>query len=137
MKARRVVVTGVGAVTPIGTGAQRLWEGVRNGTSGVRMITRFDTSQIPTTVAAEIRGFDPLDFFDAKLARRMDRFAHLGLASADLALQDACLSLNHNQLHERIGVTIGTALGGVAGAEKQHEEYVRHGLMKYARADAE
>ncbi len=128
MEARRVVVTGVGAVTPIGTGVRGLWEGVRKGTSGVRTITRFDTSQIPTTVAAEIHDFNPLDFFDAKLARRMDRFAHLGLASADLALEDAGLSLNHNRLHERVGVTIGTALGGVAGAEKQHEEYVRHGL---------
>jgi 3-oxoacyl-[acyl-carrier-protein] synthase II len=128
MKPRRVVVTGIGAVTPIGTGAAGLWKGVQNGASGVKTISRFDTSQIPTTVAAEIDDFDPLDFFDAKLARRMDRFAHLALASADLALRDADLSLNRNELHERIGVTIGTALGGVAGAEKQHEEYVRHGL---------
>lgn len=128
MNPRRIVVTGIGAVTPIGTGADGLWEGVRNGASGVRTITRFDTSQIPTTVAAEIDDFDPLDFFEAKLARRMDRFAQLALASADLALRDADLSLDRNGLHRRIGVTIGTALGGVAGAEKQHEEYVRHGL---------
>ncbi len=125
---RRVVVTGVGAVTPIGIGAKGLWEGVCAGRSGIRTITRFDTSQISTKVAAEIERFDPLDYLDGKIARRLDRFAQLGLVAADLALDDAGLRLTPDVLHENIGVTIGTALGGVAGAERQHEQYMKRGL---------
>ncbi len=128
MSTRRVVVTGIGAVTPIGRGKDGLWEGVQNGKTGVVEISRFDTSQIQTKVAAQIDDFDPLDYFDAKLARRMDRFAQLGLAACDLAIKDSGLHIGANGSSERTGVTMGTALGGVAGAEKQHEQYVRSGL---------
>ena len=128
MQDRRVVVTGIGALTPIGHGKDGLWEGARNGRSGVRTITRFDTSQIQTKVAAQIEDFDPLNHFDTKLARRMDRFAQLGLASCDMAIQDARLPFDPKRPNERIGVTMGTALGGIAGAERQHEEYVKNGL---------
>ncbi|MGB2868170.1 MAG: beta-ketoacyl-[acyl-carrier-protein] synthase family protein [Bacteroidota bacterium] len=128
MNARRVVVTGIGALTPIGHGKDGLWEGARSGRSGVRPITRFGTSQIRTTVAAQIDDFDPLDHFDTKLARRMDRFAQLGLAACDMAVEDARLAFDPKRPNERIGVTMGTALGGIAGAERQHEEYVRNGL---------
>lgn len=128
MERRRVVVTGIGAITPIGHGKDGLWEGVRTAKSGVKTITRFDTSQIQTKVAAQIDDFDPLDHFDAKLARRMDRFAQLALAAAEMARQDAGLHLDPKTLNPRIGVTIGTALGGVAGAERQHEKYIKDGL---------
>jgi len=128
MERKRVVVTGIGAVTPIGHGKDGFWDGARSGRSGVRAISRFDTSQIQTKVAAEITDFDPLEFFDAKLARRMDRFAQLGMAAADMAVSDAGLSLNPGELHTRYGVTMGTALGGVAGAERQHETYMQKGL---------
>lgn len=128
MEQRRVVVTGIGAITPIGHGKEGLWDGVKSGRSGTKTISRFDTSQIQTKVAAQIDDFDPLNHFDAKLARRMDRFAQLGLAAADMAIQDARLRLDPKAPSPRIGVTIGTALGGVAGAERQHEKYLKDGL---------
>jgi 3-oxoacyl-[acyl-carrier-protein] synthase II len=128
MDRRRVVVTGIGAITPIGHGKDGLWEGVHQGRSGVVNITRFDTSQIQTKVAAQIDDFDPLDHFDAKLARRMDRFAQLGLAACEMAMKDSSLSTNKNSAGERTGVTMGTALGGISGAERQHEQYVKAGL---------
>jgi len=128
MERRRVVVTGIGALTPIGHGADGLWSGVREGRCGIRVIDRFDTSQVSTKVAAQIEDFDPLAHFEPKLARRLDRFAQLALAACDMALQDARLTLDAKSPNDRIGVTMGTALGGIAGAEKQHENYVRDGL---------
>jgi len=132
MGLRRVVVTGIGAVTPIGHGKDGLWSGIKSGKSGVRTIDRFDTSQIQSKVAAQIDDFDPLNFFDSKLARRMDRFAQLALAACDMALQDSRLPHDPKQPNSRIGVTIGTALGGVAGAERQHEVYMKNGLRSVA-----
>lgn len=128
MERRRVVVTGIGAVTPIGHGKEGLWEGARQGKSGVKTIERFDTSQIQSKVAGQIDDFDPLNHFEAKLARRMDRFAQLGLAACDMAILDARLKTDAKNPKSRVGVTIGTALGGVAGAERQHEAYLKNGL---------
>jgi 3-oxoacyl-[acyl-carrier-protein] synthase II len=128
MECRRVVVTGIGAITPIGHGKDGLWDGVRKGRSGVVNINRFDTSQIHTKVAAQIDDFNPLDHFDAKLVRRMDRFAQLGLAACEMAIKDSSLQPDKNGTGERTGVTMGTALGGISGAERQHEQYVRAGL---------
>jgi 3-oxoacyl-[acyl-carrier-protein] synthase II len=128
MERRRVVITGLGALTPIGHGKDGLWGGVKKGKTGIRTVTRFDTSQIKTKVAGEIDDFDPLNFFDAKSARRMDRFAQLALAGAGMAIDDAGLSFDAKKPQERIGVTFGTALGGVAGAERQHERYVKDGI---------
>jgi 3-oxoacyl-[acyl-carrier-protein] synthase II len=123
-----VVITGIGAITPIGHGKEGLWEGVREGRSGVVEISRFDTSQIQTKVAAQIDDFNPLDHFDSKLVRRMDRFAQLGLAACDMAIKDSSLKIDKNTSGERTGVTMGTALGGISGAERQHEQYVKAGL---------
>src|SRR5512140_2762771 len=125
MDRRRVVVTGIGAITPIGHGKDGLWKGIREGRTGVVKISRFDTSQIQTKVAAQIDDFDPLNYFDAKLARRMDRFAQLGLAACDMAIQDSGLAYKSNGSSDRSGVTMGTALGGISGAERQHELYVK------------
>jgi len=125
---RRVVVTGIGAITPIGHGAVGLWNGVREGKSGVQTVDRFDTSQIRTTVAAQINDFDPLEYLEAKTARRLDRFAQLALAACELSLLDANLRPDRGSPDHRIGVTMGTALGGVAGAEREHERYLSGGL---------
>ena len=125
---RRVVVTGVGAITPIGHGKDGLWQGARSGKSGIKPIRNFDTSQMRTVVAGEIYDFDPQAFFDTKLIRRMDRFAQFALAATSLALQDAGLPYDPKQPNSRIGVTIGTALGGVAGAEKQHKAFLQNGI---------
>lgn len=128
MARRRVVVTGIGAVTPIGHGKEGLWEGARSGKNGVKPINRFDTSQINVKVAAQIDDFDPLNHFDAKLARRMDRFAQMALAATDMAIDDAGLKPDPKHPNPRAGVTMGTALGGVSGAERQHETYMKEGL---------
>jgi 3-oxoacyl-[acyl-carrier-protein] synthase II len=125
---RRVVVTGIGAVTPIGHGAEGLWQGVRGSRCGIKTIDRFPTDDIKTTVAAQIDDFDPLEYFDAKLARRMDRFAQMAVAGCDMALQDAGLVMDRSRPNPRVGVTMGTALGGVAGAEREHEKYLQQGI---------
>jgi 3-oxoacyl-[acyl-carrier-protein] synthase II len=125
MTAHRVAITGIGAITPIGVGVERLWEGVRQGESAIRTITRFDTTGISSKVAAEIC-FDPLDHMKPKRARRLDRFSQFALVSAQMALADAALQASE-AVAAGAGIYIGSALGGVAFAETQHELYVRQG----------
>lgn len=123
---RRVVITGIGAITPIGSGSAGLWHGVQRGVSAVRRITRFDPSPFPSRIAAEVDGFDPRDFMDARRARRLDRFSQFGLAASILAVEDARLPLNGDRDH--IGVYLGSALGGVAYAEEQHAAFIGSGI---------
>jgi 3-oxoacyl-[acyl-carrier-protein] synthase II len=125
MMRRRVAITGIGAVTPIGRCVEGLWAGVRRGTSAVRAITRFDPSCFSSRVAAEIE-FEPLDYMTAKRARRLDRFSQFALVSAQMALEDGGFSAQEASA-AGAGIYIGSALGGVAFAEEQHERYVRHG----------
>ena len=127
MDRRRVVITGLGAVTPIGIGKEELWQGVLQGRRGGRRITRFDPTPYPSQVAAEVDNFDPLDYLDAKRARRLDRFSQFGLAAAQMAIADARLDLERVE-RERVGVYIGSALGGIAYAEAQHSDFVVEGL---------
>ncbi len=126
---RRVVVTGLGVISAIGVGADALWQGVLEGRRGVRRITRFDPSPFPSQVAAEVDAdlFDPLDYMDAKRARRLDRFSQFALAASRMAVDDARLDLERED-RGRVGVFLGSALGGVAYAEEQHGAYVAHGL---------
>lgn len=124
----RVAITGIGAVTPIGTGVEQLWSGVRSGTSAVRTITRFDTEGIPSKVAAEVC-FDPLDHMSPKRARRLDRFSQFALVSSQMALADARIEAT-DCAADGAGIYIGSALGGVAFAEQQHEMFIRHGPQK-------
>ncbi|HEV8638195.1 MAG TPA: beta-ketoacyl-[acyl-carrier-protein] synthase family protein [Chloroflexota bacterium] len=124
---RRVVVTGIGAVTPVGIGRDGLWDGLRRGASAVRPITRFDPAPFRSQVAAEIGHFDPLDYLEARRARRLDRFAQLALASARQAFDDAGLAPGRF-CPERVGVYLGSALGGVAFAEAQHVRFLRDGI---------
>ncbi len=128
MATRRVVVTGIGAITPIGHGKDGLWEGAASGKSGIKELTRFDHSHLDVKVAGEVDDFDPLDHFDAKSARRMDPFAQYALAASDMAIRDAALPYDVGRPNPRIGVTMGTALGGVASAEKQHEKFLHQGI---------
>jgi 3-oxoacyl-[acyl-carrier-protein] synthase II len=124
---RRVVITGIGAVTPIGTGRAGLWQGVQAGRSAVRRITRFDPAPFSSQVAAEVSDFNVLDFIDARRARRLDRFAQFALVSGRLALADAGLEITTDR-SETTGVYIGSALGGVAYAEEQHASFLNGGL---------
>jgi 3-oxoacyl-[acyl-carrier-protein] synthase II len=121
------VITGIGAVTPIGTGRAGLWRGVQAGRSAVRRITRFDPAPFSSQIAAEVHHFDVLDFVDARRARRLDRFAQFALASGRLALEDAGLEITADR-SETTGVYIGSALGGVAYAEEQHASFLNGGL---------
>ncbi len=126
MQARRVVITGIGAVTPIGTGAAGLWAGLEARASAVREITRFDPAPFRSRIAAEIPDFRPQDHLDAKRARRLDRFSQLAVASARLALTDAELQTERED-RDRIGAMMGSALGGVAYAEAQVPKYLAEG----------
>src|SRR5213594_3113131 len=123
---RRVVITGVGAVTPIGTAADGLWSGLQARTSAVRTITRFDPTPFRSRIAAEIPDFRPQDHLDAKRARRLDRFSQLAVASARLALADAELEPERED-RDRMGAMMGSALGGVALAEAQVPKYLADG----------
>lgn len=121
------MITGIGAITPIGHGARGLWRGVVAGTSAVDGITRFDPSQFRSQLAAEVRDFDPLDFMDKRTARRLDRFAQLGIAAARQSVDDAGLSVKAID-HSRSGVSIGSALGGVPSAEERHAAFLAEGV---------
>src|SRR5205809_949565 len=123
---RRVVITGVGAVTPIGTGADGLWAGLAARSSAVREITRFDPAPFRSRIAAEIPDFRPQDHLDAKRAKRLDRFSQLAVTSARFALSDAALDPAHED-RDRIGAMMGSALGGVAFAESQVERFRTEG----------
>jgi 3-oxoacyl-[acyl-carrier-protein] synthase II len=127
MKERKVVITGLGPVTPIGIGIDALWDSVRAGRSGIRRITRFDPSAFRSQVAGEVIGFDATEYMDAKRARRLDRYSQFAVAAARLAVEDAGLNLDAVD-RERMGVCIGSALGGVAFAESQYGRYHEAGL---------
>jgi 3-oxoacyl-[acyl-carrier-protein] synthase II len=126
-KERRVAVTGIGAITPIGSGRKGLWSGIREGRSAVQRITRFDPSPFRSQVAAQVNDFDPLDHFDATRARRLDRYSQLALAAAQGAVNDSGLCLSSRDA-EHTGVHMGSALGGLAFAEEQHTNYLEGGL---------
>jgi len=123
---RRVVITGVGAVTPIGTAADGLWTGLRARTSAVRTVTRFDSTPFRSHMAAEIPDFRPQDHLDAKRAKRLDRFSQLAVTSAGLALADAEIAPKKED-PDRVGAMMGSALGGVSFAESQVPRFLAHG----------
>jgi 3-oxoacyl-[acyl-carrier-protein] synthase II len=112
VEARRVVVTGIGALTPIGNTAEALWTGLTQGRSGIGPITKFDATGYPTRIAGEIRNFDPLAFFDKKEARRLDPYLQYAIASAAMAVSDADLDTGAVDA-ERFGVLIGSGIGGI------------------------
>lgn len=112
MKKRRVVVTGMGTVNPIGLSVQEFWNNALAGVSGVDFITAFDASEYKTQFAAEVKGFDPQNFMDRKAARRMDKFTHYAVAAANMAIDDAGLKPDGMDL-DRIGVIIGSGIGGM------------------------
>ena len=137
MTRRRVWITGIGTISPIGTGRDGLWAGVQAARSPVRRIDRFDPSPFRSQVAAQIDDFDPLDHMDPKTARQLDRFSQLGLAAGKLALADAGLATNGDASpggrdRDRFGVYLGSALGGIAYAEGQHERFIERGIRSVA-----
>ena len=115
---RRVVVTGLGALTPLGNSVAESWEGAIAGKSGIGPITKFDSSAFNSRIAGEIKNFDPLQFVDKKEVRRYDNFAIYSLAAADMAMADAALTISE-EFAERVGVIIGSAIGGLATLEQE------------------
>jgi 3-oxoacyl-[acyl-carrier-protein] synthase II len=124
---RRVAITGIGCVTPIGTGVEGLWAGLRAERSAVGPATRFDASIFRSQCAAQIDGFDPTDWIDAKRVKRLDRFSQFAVVCAQLALADGKLD-PANVDRERMGAMMGTALGGVGYAEEQAARFLQGGL---------
>jgi len=123
---RRVVVTGVGLVTALGVGTQETWQGLLAGRSGVGFISRFDTTQFPTKIAAEVKDFDPSLFLERKEIKKMDTFIHFALAAADIAVKDSGLNPTAWE-GDRVGVIIGSGIGGFAIIEREHEVFLSSG----------
>ncbi|MFS8540736.1 MAG: beta-ketoacyl-ACP synthase II, partial [Tissierellales bacterium] len=123
---KRVVITGLGPVTPIGIGKEEYWNSLIAGKSGVDYITRFDTEKFPTKIAAEIRDFTPEDYIDKRELRRMDRFTQYALVATSLALSDGEISLEKED-KERIGVVLGSGIGGMETLEAEHSKLLEKG----------
>ncbi len=126
MNTRRVVVTGLGTLSPVGNTADEFWTALIQGRSGVGMITRFDTTGYPTRIAGEVRNFDPLNFVDKKEARRLDPYLQYAIASAVLAVQDAALDTGKVD-GNRFGVLIGSGIGGISTLLESHRNLIEKG----------
>jgi 3-oxoacyl-[acyl-carrier-protein] synthase II len=123
---RRVVITGVGMVSPLGVGTEPTWKGLLAGQSGVANITLFDASRHSTRFAAEVKGFDPLNWVEKKDVKKMDRFIQFAVAAADCAVADARLKIEPAEA-DMIGVYIGSGIGGFATIEREHETLMKEG----------
>ena len=126
---RRVVVTGVGAVSPLGTGNDANWAALSSGKSGIGLITRFDASDMPAKIGGEVKGFNAEDFIDKKEIKKMDLFIQYALGAAHFAMQDSGLVITEENA-ERVGVLVGAGLGGLPAIEKFHVAYLEGGHKK-------
>ncbi|HVG45787.1 MAG TPA: beta-ketoacyl-ACP synthase II [Longimicrobium sp.] len=124
---RRVVITGIGALTPIGTGVEGLWDGLKRRESAVQTIDRFDPSPFRTRIAAQVNDFEPADYMDRQRVKRTERYAQFSIAASRMALEDAGIAPGAED-PDRVGVQMGSALGGVAYGEGQFTSYVQHGV---------
>ncbi|MFT0744109.1 beta-ketoacyl-ACP synthase II [Synechococcus sp. RC10A2] len=123
---RRVVITGLGAITPLGNSPGEFWQGLLAGRSGIGPITHFDASRHECRIAGEVKGFDPLDYLDRKDVKRTDRFVHLALAATQQALEDAQFRITHLNA-EQVGVVLGSGIGGIRVLEEQQTIYLQKG----------
>ena len=129
MNKRRVVVTGISMITPLGSGVEKSWEGLLAGKSGIRRITQFDSSQFSTKIAGEVDGFNPEDYIEIKEIKKMDRFIHFAIAVARMALEDSGLKITDDNA-ERVGVIVGSGIGGLASLERYHTVLMERGPRK-------
>jgi 3-oxoacyl-[acyl-carrier-protein] synthase II len=123
---RRVVITGIGLISPLGLDAPSTWDALLAGRSGVGPITRFDASAFPTRIAAEVRGFDPERYLERKDVRKLDTFSHYAIAATDEALRDSGFEIGEANA-DRVGVYIGSGIGGLPLLERQHTELLERG----------
>jgi len=126
---RRVVVTGLGMVTPLGTGVENNWEAVCSGKSGIGPVTKFDVADFPSKIAGEVTDFEPGDFLEKQQIRRFDEFIHYGIAAARMAMEDSGLKIDESNAH-RVGCVTGTGLGGLAMLEHFHGVLMEKGPRK-------
>lgn len=129
MEMRRVVVTGLGAVTPLGNDVETTWNNIIEGKSGIGPMTRVNADEYPAKVAAQVNDFNPEEFMDRKDARKMDRFTQYAVASSIMAVKDANLTINDENA-ERVGVWIGSGIGGMETFEQQYETFLNRGYRR-------
>ncbi|MGE5429557.1 MAG: beta-ketoacyl-ACP synthase II [Syntrophomonadaceae bacterium] len=129
MGKRRVVVTGLGAITPIGNNTEEFWQGLVEGRNGVGPITKFDASTFDTKFAAEIKNFDPAQYIDKKTVKRLDPYAQYALVTAEMALKDSGINLDEVD-KERFGVVFGSGIGGMDTNQKQHFAFFEGGVNR-------
>ncbi|NJD55609.1 MAG: beta-ketoacyl-[acyl-carrier-protein] synthase II, partial [Nitrospirae bacterium] len=129
MDKRRVVVTGVGLITPLGVGVEKSWDGLMHGRSGIGPITHFDATAFPTQIAGEVHGFNPEDYIEVKEIKKMDRFIHFGIAASIMAMEDAGLKIDEANA-PRVGVYVGAGMGGLPAIEHYHKVLLEKGPRK-------
>lgn len=123
---KRVVITGTGVVSPVGNDTETFWNNIKNGVSGIGTVTRFDVENYTCKVAGEVKDFDITQFIDKKEAKRMDRFTHYAVAAALMAVKDAGLDMEKEDAN-RVGVILGSGIGGIETLENQHETMMNKG----------
>lgn len=126
---RRVVVTGVGVVSSLGTGVKKNWEGLTQGRSGIDLITRFDATELSSQIAGEVKDFEPTDFIEKKEIKKMDLFIQYAVGAADMAVKDSGIQITDENA-ERVGVLVGSGLGGLPAIEKYHNVYLESGYKR-------
>lgn len=126
---RRVVVTGLGLITPLGTGIQKTWEGLCKGASGIDRITTFDTSEFPVQIAGEVKDFNPEDFIERKEIKKMDVFIQYALSAGSMAIEDAGLKITEENA-DRVGVIVGAGIGGIHTIERYHSVLLENGQRR-------
>ena len=126
---RRVVVTGLGLITPLGTGIQKTWEGICKGASGIDRITTFDTAEFPVQIAGEVKDFNPEDFIERKEIKKMDVFIQYALSAGSMAIEDAGLKITEENA-DRVGVIVGAGIGGIQTIERYHSVLLENGQRR-------
>lgn len=124
---KRVVVTGIGAITPSGNDAFTTWENIKNGVSGIGPLTKFDTERYNVKLAGEVKNFAPEEYMDGKEAKRMGRFTQFAVAASRMAIEDAGVKIGETLAAERVGVWIGSGIGGLGEFEEQHKRFMDKG----------
>ncbi|MBW1853859.1 MAG: beta-ketoacyl-[acyl-carrier-protein] synthase II, partial [Deltaproteobacteria bacterium] len=126
---KRIVITGMGVVSPLGIGLEKNWEAVCQGKSGIGPLTRFDASEFTAQIAGEVKGFNPEDFIDKKEVKKMDIFIQYAIAAGTQAIQDAQLKIDESNA-DRVGVLVGAGIGGLSTIEKYHTILLEKGPKK-------
>ena len=127
---KRVVITGVGAVTPVGNDAFSTWENIKNGISGIAESTIIDKNRVDVSIVGEVKDFEPANYMDKKEAKRMGRFSQFAVAASKMAMEDAGLEVGKNAVAERVGVWIGSGIGGIGTFEEEFQKFLNKGQRR-------